>query len=247
VESIIWNRDTQETYYRYLNCGYKLPLVGGTDKMSSNVPVGLYRTYARVDGEFTYEAWCSAVRAGRTFLSGGPIVQLTVDGHAIGDTVELSGPGTVQVEAWAGSIFPLAALEIIVNGRVVASVEKASAEQSRLVFNEPIGIDGHSWVAARCYATQGTHLDVWHRPIYAHTSPIYIAMGREWASRDEACARYLLTLVEGGLEYVRNSASFYPEETVTHHHGRDDHMGYIEGPFHEAVTALMDRYPGLRV
>ena len=27
-------------YYRYLNCGYKLPLVGGTDKMSSDVPVG---------------------------------------------------------------------------------------------------------------------------------------------------------------------------------------------------------------
>ena len=32
-------------YYRYLSCGYRLPLVGGTDKMSSDVPVGLYRTY----------------------------------------------------------------------------------------------------------------------------------------------------------------------------------------------------------
>ena len=27
-------------YYRYLNCGYRLPLVGGTDKMSNSVPVG---------------------------------------------------------------------------------------------------------------------------------------------------------------------------------------------------------------
>ena len=35
-------------YYRYLNCGYRLPLVGGTDKMSNDVPIGLYRTYARV-------------------------------------------------------------------------------------------------------------------------------------------------------------------------------------------------------
>ena len=26
-------------YYRYLNWGYKLPLVGGTDKMSNDVPV----------------------------------------------------------------------------------------------------------------------------------------------------------------------------------------------------------------
>jgi hypothetical protein len=43
-------------YYRYLNSGYRLPLVGGTDKMSSAVPVGLYRTYARLDEEFSYEA-----------------------------------------------------------------------------------------------------------------------------------------------------------------------------------------------
>jgi hypothetical protein len=51
-------------------------LVGGTDKMSSAVPVGLYRTYARLDEEFGYEAWCRAARSGRTFLSGGPLVTL---------------------------------------------------------------------------------------------------------------------------------------------------------------------------
>src|SRR5262249_1747839 len=87
-------------YYRYLNCGYRLPLVGGTDKMSSEVPVGLYRTYAYLpDQEFTYENWCSAVRAGRTFLSGGPIITLTVGGAQIGDTVSLPpGGGTVEVE-----------------------------------------------------------------------------------------------------------------------------------------------------
>src|ERR1035441_2619206 len=45
--------------------------------MSSAVPVGLYRTYARLDEEFSYEAWCRAVRSGRTFLSGGPLVTLS--------------------------------------------------------------------------------------------------------------------------------------------------------------------------
>ena len=49
--------------------------------MSSAVPVGLYRTYARLDEEFSYETWCRAVRAGRTFLSGGPLVTLSVDGY----------------------------------------------------------------------------------------------------------------------------------------------------------------------
>jgi hypothetical protein len=67
--------DAMLEYYRYLNSGYRLPLVGGTGKMSSAVPVGLYRTYARLDEEFSYEA----------LVPGG--------------TVQLSGPGTVSVHA----------------------------------------------------------------------------------------------------------------------------------------------------
>ena len=75
VEMLSHSDDATAEYYRYLNSGYRLPLVGGTDKMSSAVPVGLYRTYARLDEEFSYEAWCRAVRAGRTFLSGGRMGQ----------------------------------------------------------------------------------------------------------------------------------------------------------------------------
>ncbi|HEX5303567.1 MAG TPA: hypothetical protein VFW50_41905 [Streptosporangiaceae bacterium] len=86
VEILSQTDDRLTEYYRYLNSGYRLPLVGGTDKMSSAVPVGLYRTYARLDEEFSYEAWCRAVRSGRTFLSGGPLVTLSVDGCQPGDT-----------------------------------------------------------------------------------------------------------------------------------------------------------------
>ena len=85
-------------YYRYLNAGYRMPLVGGTDKDSAQTPVGLMRTYVRIpDEEFTYEAWCRHLRAGRTFATNGPLVMLRVDGHDIGDTVELpSDGGTVD-------------------------------------------------------------------------------------------------------------------------------------------------------
>jgi len=53
-------------YYRYLNDGYQLPLVAGTDKMASGVPVGMYRTYAHLgtDTAFSFEAWTRAVREG---------------------------------------------------------------------------------------------------------------------------------------------------------------------------------------
>ena len=126
------SHDAMAEYYRYLNCGYRLPLVGGTDKMSSTVPVGLYRTYARLDEEFSYEAWCRAVRSGRTFLSGGPLVTLTVDGREPGDTVELSGPGTVSVQASVRGIFPLRSLEIVLNGEVVAKAEAGGGRQASI-------------------------------------------------------------------------------------------------------------------
>src|SRR5262249_49501059 len=40
VDAVEWmthNAFAHLEYYRYLNCGYKVPLVGGTDKMSSEV------------------------------------------------------------------------------------------------------------------------------------------------------------------------------------------------------------------
>ena len=77
------NRFPHEEYYRVLNCGYRIPLVGGTDKMSSDVAVGHWRTYAQLeDGqEFTYDNWRRSVERGRTFMTSGPIIDFSVDGR----------------------------------------------------------------------------------------------------------------------------------------------------------------------
>lgn len=232
-------------YYRYLNCGYRLPLVGGTDKMSSDVPVGLYRTYALLDPneEFTYDAWCAAVRAGRTFLSGGPMIHLTVDGVEVGDTIRMPSAGTVEVEAWAESTLPIHSLEIIQQGRVIGGEEDWRGAR-KLHAKETVKVDGNTWFAARCGGPGYNpipHHDVWKRGMFAHTSPIYVAVGGEWDLFDPKTAQYMLTLVEGGLSYIRNMASHHPHGTVTHHHHDDDHQHYLEEPFHEAAAAIHKR------
>ncbi len=245
----LWPEEQEELYYRALNCGYRLPLVGGTDKMNSWIPVGLYRTYAYLDDNLSYDAWCASVRAGRTFLSGGPILSFTVDGHQVGDTVNLKGPGTVQVEAQVESIFPLEAIEIVVGGRVAARVDASLGASGqapfRLELSETVRVGEHTWIAARCRGSGDGHLDMLRRPIIAHTSPIYIGWDDKWICREQRGAEYLQSLIEGGLAYIRRGASHYPSGTVTHHHGRDDHQGYLEGPFHEALAALRKRYPNI--
>ena len=233
-------------WYRYLNCGYKLPLVGGTDKMSSDVPVGLYRTYTHIpdDEPFTYESWCRNVAAGRTFHSGGPMIRFSVEGHQIGDTIELPGNGgTVEVVAEAESILPIHTLQIVKEGEVVASTEEASGAR-KLSLRAEVAVDGHSWLAARCGGPEYTsvpHHDGWGRGIFAHTSPIYIACGGEWWMFNADTAQYMLTLVDGCIQYVRNTSRQLPEREVLHHHGEDDHMEYLERPFRQAIEAIHKR------
>ena len=230
-------------YYRYLNGGYRLPLVGGTDKMTSDVPVGMYRAYVRLDDEFTYESWCRAMASGRTFLSGGPMIGLKVDGADIGDTVRISGPGTVEIEAWAESIFPIHTLQIVSGGRVVASTDAAGGTR-RLELRERIQVDDHTWLAARCGGPDFTavpHRDGWGRGIFAHTSPVYVASGDDWTMFDEGTARYMLTLVDGCLEYIDHTAPYWEPGSITHHHGEDDHVAWLKRPFHEAREAVETR------
>jgi hypothetical protein len=232
VEMIVQRQSQHVEYYRYLNGGYKLPLVGGTDKMSSDVPVGVYRTYAYLGDEpFSFEAWTAAVRAGRTFVSGGPIIRLSVDGHGIGDTVRLSGPGTVQVEAVAESTLPMASLEVVVNGQVTeAAVQPSNAR--RLTLSAQIQVDGDSWIAARCggpnYWDGPSHRGPWERRIFAHTSPVYVACSDgDWHRTDPHQDERMSTLITAGLQRVRRSRR-YPEGHISHHHGEADHVAFLE-------------------
>jgi hypothetical protein len=247
-------------YYRYLNGGYRLPLAGGTDKMDSGVPVGLYRTYAYIppDEPFTYDNWCKALRSGNTFLSGGPLLRFTVNGQPIGSTLMLGKDGgTVEVEAVATSIFPIHTLEIVQGQapgatqgcsknrsegifRVVASTEEAKGTRE-LRLRTTLKIDGTTWLCARCAGPNYTairHHDSWHRGIMAHTSPVYIACGGEYDLFNPETAHYMLTLIDGSLQYIRRRAPQWRPGTVTHHHGEADHQAFLEQPFHEAAAAV---------
>ena len=58
------SRAADREWYRYLDAGYRLPIVGGTDKMTATVPVGQMRTWARLgeDVALTFDTWADAVR-----------------------------------------------------------------------------------------------------------------------------------------------------------------------------------------
>jgi len=199
-------------YYRYLNCGYRVACVGGTDKMSAGMPVGGVRTYARLDTgcPFDFKNWGDAVRAGRTFSSSGPLIDLKVEGSGMGEEIALTGgAGTVQVTARAECAWPIHRLELVMNGAVVA--EATAGEGARkLELREKVPVKGSCWFAARC----GSNLKVQHCwPIFvaAHTSPVYVVVpGTELFSPSDAT--YMLTLIDGGLTYLDTLSVKYDEK-----------------------------------
>ena len=173
-----------------------MPLVGGTDKMSSDVPVGMFRTYAKLEEgqEFNYDNWCKAVTKGKTFLTSGPIIDFKVNGFDIGDTLSFDDQTQVNVEASAESIFPIRRLDIVLNGEVVFS-EISEKPVNKIEISTKINIDRCSWIAVRCggkeYWSDGNfsssnkavlrpmkdvHYDGQRKGIFAHSSPINISI-----------------------------------------------------------------------
>ena len=192
-------------WYRYLNCGYRLPAVGGTDKMGAYMPVGTNRAYANIgEEEFTFANWAKAVRGGNTFVTSGPLLLFHADGRTPGQEIPLrAGGGTIEVRASAQSFVPFHRLEIVLNGHVVASRDAASGTRD-MTLTERIAVPGPGWLAARCSSQFGP-VTSWEFMVQAHTSPVYLVVPGQELFSPEAAA-YMLALIDGSQLFVENLA-----------------------------------------
>ena len=185
-------------WYRFLNLGYHVPVVGGSDKMAASSLLGGIRTYAHLgDREFSYQNWMEAVRAGNTFVTVGPLVSVTVDGVVPGGKLRLpASGGAVSVEWNVESVMlPIEQVEIVMGGLVVEQIDvggKLSASGSASV-----AVSDSSWVALR---VRGSYRDI-PGEIAAHSSAVQMIVdGKELFSDPDAIA--VLEQIEGAIAYV---------------------------------------------
>ncbi len=223
-------------WYRYLNLGYQVPVVGGSDKMSADSLLGGIRTYAHLGGrEFDYENWMAAVKAGNTFVTVGPLLEMAVEGLAPGNQLDLpAGGGKVNV-AWRveSAALPIDKVEIVVGGFVVdeVSVDGALAATG----GSDITIGESTWIALR---VRGSHAGR-AGEIAAHSSCVQVRVdGRRAFKREDAMA--VLEQIEGALAYVdtlapRPAAQRYKKvrATIESAHNRLHQMMHRQGVYHE--------------
>lgn len=148
-----------QLYYEFLNLGYKLTASAGSDVPWGHT-IGTSRVYAYTGTAFDPDAWLSAVRTGRTFVTTGPMLEFTVNGQIAGADIRAKPGDRLRIKARAMSpVVPPRFLEVVAQGDVVrAARPPVQGGDWELDFTLPVT---HStWLAARCAG--------------AHTSPVYV-------------------------------------------------------------------------
>jgi hypothetical protein len=172
-----WLDSGFQHYYALLNCGFRIRPTAGTASGVHPVPLGFGRVYVYCPEKFTYELWLSGLNAGRSFVTTGPMLFVSVDGQSPGHVFHTTDGAAreYRVHGSATSSQPLDRFEIIVNGEIVRTIKPTNQQTAAAAFenqlDDRIPIDGTSWIAIRCFEVRSDK-----RIRFAHSSPVHIDM-----------------------------------------------------------------------
>jgi len=137
-----------------------------------------------------------AVKAGRTFVSYGPLMEFAVDGRPAGSRIRMTATGgTVEVTYKLASVtVPMTRVELVVNGEVrTGCTVKPDADAGAF----RVKVDACSWIAI---LVRGHYPD---KPemIAAHSSPVVVEVkGTPFLAAADAMT--ILEQIEGALAYL---------------------------------------------
>jgi hypothetical protein len=164
-----------ENYYALLNCGFRLRPTAGTASGVHPVPLGFGRVYVKLKGGFDYRKWMQGLDEGRSFVTTGPMLFVTVNGfdpgHIFSDSNEQTT--TYSIDGTAQSAYPLERVEIVINGLAVNTIKPQNTQMAPGAWsskiNEQIDISNSSWIAVRCFERRPDG-----RIRFAHTGPFHV-------------------------------------------------------------------------
>lgn len=192
-------------WHRLLNCGFRVPATAGTDvflnRIGSNLPGG-DRVYVHCGSPLSYEKWLDGLKAGKSFVTNGPMLTFTVNGQEPGSVLNLGEKPRVQVKATARSQFPLTKAELIHNGSPIATAVLSKDQlTATLSFDGEVG---RGWLAFRAEGpgTPDTPIATQN----AHTNPVYLGGVSDQAAKE---ARAFLKWIDQ-FEVVMRTRDRFP-------------------------------------
>jgi len=154
-----------EQMFAFWNEGKRYVAVAASDAHMwkvLDVEYGRPRTYVYVEGELTEDKWLKSLKAGRAFVTYGPLIDLKANGKLPGETVSLKRGEAIKLEAKLYSTTALARAEIIRDGEVIAELE-LEGRTDAISFEERPETSG--WYAVRVFEADGDR---------ALTNPVWV-------------------------------------------------------------------------
>jgi hypothetical protein len=202
---------TQEIYYHVLNCGLRIPPSAGSASGVLPNPVGYNRVYVHVDEAFSYEKWWQRLRAGRSFVTNGPLLRVQVNGQFPGHVFR--APEGKEMELEVKSILTtrdrIRSLEIIKDGRIERTV--ANDERVKNGMLGSVRFRESGWFLVRAIADNP---DTFR---FASTAPFYVEIGDVKSRISKSSARFFLDWVQERADRVKLEDPAQRQEVLQHH------------------------------
>ena len=181
------------------NNGLKVTAVGGEDSISNlhgSKLVGSQRTYVFTGGRgLDMHAWLDGMRAGRAFVTNGPLVELTVNGALPGETVTLpAAGGSVSLQARVRSIVPLQNVTLYFNGQAVEDIPLGTDRRSA-DFSKTLQVAASGWYHLRAEGAAADRFPLDTAYPQGFTNPVWVDVGNR-PVRNRTSAEYALKWID---------------------------------------------------
>lgn len=202
----LWSdeRASMELWYRVLNTGIPMVLTAGTDVMNNlyrTMAIGTTRVYVKPERAGDLASYFTALKAGRSVVSNGPMLDFKVGAFGPGDVLPQGG-GAYTWQLDVHSAVPVDTVEIIVNGAVVERLAGFVAPGSKR-YSGTAPLPAGGWVAARVSGPPTRGWPAMDSYTFAHTAPIWITrVGSTDPDAKVAAARDLLRALDVASQAV---------------------------------------------
>ena len=202
---------TQEIYYKILNSGLRIPPSAGSASGVLPNPVGYNRVYVHLGEQLTYDGWWEGLRAGRSFVTNGPLLRVEADGHPPGHIFSAAAGKRVAIPLTADikGRDEIAAVEVIRNGLVVDSVAVQGTAFSSNLAEITFAQSGWFLVRVRCKNPRTFR--------FASTAPFYVEIGPEKRRISRAASRFFLDWVNEREARIKLTDLQMHREVVKYH------------------------------
>ncbi|MBI3262790.1 MAG: CehA/McbA family metallohydrolase [Acidobacteria bacterium] len=202
TDAVEWSgagRGSFQPWYAVLNNGLRVTGVGGEDSISSmheSKLVGSVRTYVYTGARgLKMDAWFEGLRAGKAFVTTGPLVELTVNGAMPGEPTHLAaGGGAVDVEGHVRSITPLEKVLLVFNGEVVEEIP-LNQDRRSATFKRSLKVSRSGWYHLRAEGAPAERFPLDASYAQAFTNPVWVLVGTQ-PVRSRPAAEYCLKWID---------------------------------------------------